>query len=65
MSNEDDLNILDMTREELDFAWDLWFDLAQSTNDADAPYTHGVVAGPEGFASHASVSRPIPPARTE
>jgi len=25
-------------------AWDLWFDLMQSTNDADPPYTHGVLA---------------------
>ena len=23
-------------------AWDLWFDLAQATNDFDPPYTHGV-----------------------
>ena len=29
----------------LDLAWDLWFDLAQSTNDADPPYTHGVFVG--------------------
>ena len=65
MLSEDDLNIRDMTREELDLAWDLWFDLAQSTNDADAPYTHGVFAGPEGHASHDSVSRSRPPARTE
>jgi hypothetical protein len=34
-----------MTDEELDRAWDLWFDLAQSTNDADPPYAHGVFAG--------------------
>ena len=40
--SEDDLNLKDMTREELDRAWDLWFDLAQSTNDFDPPYTHGV-----------------------
>ena len=31
-----------MTPEELDRAWDLWFDLAQTTNDFDPPYTHGV-----------------------
>jgi hypothetical protein len=39
---EDDLNLKEMTREELDRAWDLWFDLAQATNDFDPPYTHGV-----------------------
>ncbi len=44
MLSEDDLNLRDMTREELDAAWDLWFDLAQSTNDADPPYEHGVFA---------------------
>jgi hypothetical protein len=42
MLSEDDLNLKDMTREELDSAWDLWFDLAQATNDFDPPYTHGV-----------------------
>jgi hypothetical protein len=40
--SEDDLNLKDMTPEELDRAWDLWFDLAQTTNDSDPPYTHGV-----------------------
>ena len=40
--SEDDLNLKDMTPEELDRAWDLWFDLAQMTNDSDPPYTHGV-----------------------
>ena len=42
MLSDDDLNLKDMTREELDAAWDLWFDLAQATNDSDPPYTHGV-----------------------
>lgn len=42
MQSEDDLNLKDMTPEELDRAWDLWFDLAQETNDFDPPYTHGV-----------------------
>jgi hypothetical protein len=42
MLSEDDLNLKDMTREELDRAWDLWFTLAQATNDFDPPYTHGV-----------------------
>ena len=40
--SEDDLNLKDMTPEELDRAWDLWFTLAQATNDFDPPYTHGV-----------------------
>lgn len=40
--SEDDLNLKEMTWEELDLAWDLWFDLAQATNDFDPPYTHGV-----------------------
>ncbi len=43
--SDDDLNLEDMTPEELDRAWDLWFDLAQATNDFDPPYTHGVLAG--------------------
>ena len=42
MLSEDDLNLAEMTREELDRAWNLWFDLAQTTNDSDPPYTHGV-----------------------
>lgn len=44
MLSDDDRNIKELTREELDAAWDLWFDLAQSTNDLDPPYTHGVLA---------------------
>lgn len=42
MLSDDDLNLKDISDEELAKAWDLWFDLAQSTNDADPPYTHGV-----------------------
>ena len=41
MLSEDDLNLRQMTPEELALAWDLWFDLAQATNDFDPPYTHG------------------------
>lgn len=41
--SEDDLNLQDMTEEELADAWNLWFDLAQATNDDDPPYTHGVL----------------------
>jgi len=42
MLREDDLNLKDMTAEELAAAWDLWFTLARATNDSDPPYTHGV-----------------------
>jgi len=40
--SDDDLDLAGMTDEELDAAWDLWFDLAQSTNAADPLWTHGV-----------------------
>jgi hypothetical protein len=42
MLSEDDRNLRELSDEELALAWDLWFDLAQVTNDADPPYTHGV-----------------------
>lgn len=42
MLSEDDRNIRGLSREELDAAWDLWFELAQTTNDADPSYSHGV-----------------------
>jgi hypothetical protein len=42
MLSEDDLNLRELSDEELALAWDLWFDLAQTTNDDDPPYTHGV-----------------------
>ncbi|NJL29172.1 MAG: hypothetical protein HC897_15470 [Thermoanaerobaculia bacterium] len=42
MLSNDDLNLKDMTDEELAAAWDLWFSLAQTTNDSGPPYTHGV-----------------------
>ena len=45
MLSEDDLNLRELTDEELDRAWDLWFDLAQTTNAWDRPYTHGVLVG--------------------
>jgi len=53
MLSEDDRNLREMTLDELGRAWDLWFDLAQTTNDADPPYTHGVFAG-----LHAMPGRP-------
>ena len=40
--SDDDLDLEDLTDEELARAWDLWFDLAQTTNDDDPPWTHGV-----------------------
>jgi len=40
--SEDDRDLRGMTNEELAAAWDLWFDLAQTTNDDDPPFTHGV-----------------------
>ena len=42
MLSDDDLDLADLDDEELAQAWDLWFDLAQSTNDDDPPHTHGV-----------------------
>jgi hypothetical protein len=46
MLSEDDLNLKELTDEELDRAWDLWFDLAQTTNEWDPPYSHGVLVEP-------------------
>jgi hypothetical protein len=45
MLSEDDLNLRLMSDEELDAAWDLWFDLAQETNAFDPLYSHGVLVG--------------------
>jgi hypothetical protein len=42
MLSEDDINLRELSDEQLDLAWDLWFDLAQATNDWDPPYSHGV-----------------------
>jgi len=47
MLSEDDRNIREMSDEELALAWDLWFDLAQETNEFDPPYEHGVFVGIE------------------
>jgi hypothetical protein len=44
MLSEDDRNLRQLTEDELDAAWELWFRLMQHTNDADPPYTHGVFA---------------------
>jgi hypothetical protein len=48
MLSDDDLNLRDLTDEELERAWDLWFELAQATNDWDPPYSHGVFVGLAG-----------------
>lgn len=45
MLSEDDLNLKGMSRAELDAAWDLWFEIAQHTNDFDPDYSHGVFVG--------------------
>lgn len=47
MLSEDDLSLRELSDDELVRAWDLWFDLAQVTNDADPAYSHGVFAGVE------------------
>lgn len=59
MLSEDDLNLREMSDEELERAWDLWFDLAQTTNDQDPPYTHGVF-----ILADAAPHRPPTPSRT-
>ena len=52
MLSEDDINLRELSDEQLELAWDLWFDLAQTTNDWDPPYSHGVfvhlVTSPRG-----------------
>jgi hypothetical protein len=45
MLSEDDLNLGNLSDEELDLAWDLWFDIAQTTNAWDPAYSHGVFVG--------------------
>ncbi len=42
MLSEDDLDLKTMTVEQVEAAWDFWFDLAQETDPFDPPYTHGV-----------------------
>jgi hypothetical protein len=43
--SDDDLDLRNLDDEELALAWDLWFDLAQHTNDSDPLHTHGVFVG--------------------
>lgn len=41
--SEEDLDLQNMTQEELILYWQLWLDQAQSTNDQDRnEYSHGV-----------------------
>lgn len=40
--SDEDLDFRNLSEEEREAAWDLWFDLAQATNDRDPPFTHGV-----------------------
>ena len=54
MLSEDDLNLRELTDDELVRAWDLWFDLAQATNDWDPAYSHGVLVGVEKASRSAS-----------
>jgi hypothetical protein len=42
--SEEDLDLVNMTVEEIATYWDLWFREAQATNDTDQwVYTHGVL----------------------
>jgi hypothetical protein len=70
MLSEDDLNLRSMSDEELEAAWDLWFDLAQETNAFDPAYSHGVLVGrtpgpPSRARVPARVSASISPASCE
>lgn len=41
--SEEDLNLKNLTYEELELVWNAWLLQARSTNDADSKlYTHGV-----------------------
>lgn len=64
MLSEDDRDLVGLSDRALGLAWDLWFDLAQSTNDADPPYFHGVfqLAQPPDPAAGPAVSAPDPKA---
>jgi hypothetical protein len=64
MLSEDDRDLVGLSDRELALAWDLWFDLAQSTNDADPPYFHGVfqLARPADPAAGPAVAAPDPKA---
>lgn len=59
MLSDDDRNLKDLSDDELVRAWDLWFDLAQSTNESDPPYSHGVFSGLPPADSADRISRKI------
>jgi len=41
--SEEDLDLQNMSQEEIDAYWELWFRQAQATNEADKDtYSHGV-----------------------
>ena len=41
--SEEDLDLRNLSDEELEAVWNAWLELAQATNDADAAdYSHGV-----------------------
>ena len=58
MLSDDDLNLKALTDDEPARAWDLWFNLAQSTNASDPPYTHGVFAAPRNDLAYSGALRP-------
>ena len=60
MLSEDDLSLSDLSDDELVRAWDLWFDLAQVTNDWDPAYSHGVFVGVE---EPSAAGPAVPPGR--
>jgi len=41
--SEEDLDLRNMSWEELVAYWNQWLLQAQATNDSDPPYTHGVI----------------------
>jgi hypothetical protein len=48
--SEEDLDLRNLSDEELDAWWNLWLESAQSTNDMDVEeYSHGVFAKSEAF----------------
>lgn len=62
MLSDDDLSLRDLTDDELERAWDLWFELAQTTNAWDPPYSHGVFAdvGARSPSVEAAPTRDLP-----
>ncbi len=69
MLSEDDTDLTELSAEELDAAWDLWFDLAQATNDADPPcdlqHREPIAADPYVPARWAMAVDPVVALRTE